>query len=661
MDDFASENIFDFQVVEVHGWWPGYVDPFWQHDSLEIRPRINFMSGGGGEYSPHLRFDGIGDGGSTPSPWPGLLAARRAVSSPLTMEMSLVSYNPGTRVATVRCVITNVSGASVTGQYRLVAIESHLFYAGANGLTDHNFAVRDYIDSHLGDAVTLAPGANTTIDKTFTLATWANDPTPPWTEDNVVVVGFVQNNGTREIYQGARLFYPFDLPFLTVGSEAATEQSLLLGDGDGLIDPGETGEIVVGLANLNPLDATNASATLTTADPSITVTDGSSAYGTITRGVLVDNASDPFVIEVSPTAPSGYHAAFSVDVTADGGYAASLPITVPIGSPTDRIGPDAGGYYAYESGDASDPEVPTYNWIEIDPGLGGAGTLIPLSDDSDAKVQMPFFFRWYGVNKDSLTISSNGWIAIGRWFTTGGDNSPSHIPDADGPGSMIAGMWADLNPQASGGGKIYRYYDAAGHRYIVEYSGVEHFHDTGLGQPETFQFQIYDPAFNPTINGDGEIIVMYKDVRQPNDVVAGIENSTESTGIEYQFFNTLNPSSQGLADLRAVKYTPDPPTVATSVAGTSPAARVMLAASPNPMRQGTTLRYALPKDADVKLRVFGVDGRLVTTLVSGRVEAGRHEVRWDAQAAGQPVASGIYFARLETGGQTLVEKLILTR
>lgn len=656
---FGNEHIIDLAVLEYHGWWGGAVpltDPFWQADSVELRPRVTFV---GADYSPHFRFDGIGDGGSSPGNWGTLLASRLATDAPLTMEPS-VTYDAGTRTGTFTAHITNVSAGTILGQYRIMITENDIYLPSPNGEVWHDWTVRDMVDTHLGVAVNLSAGEDTTIAKVFTLGV-EGAPASGWEHDNVQIVGFVQNTPSKEIYQGTRIFYPFDLPFVEISAATTTEQITLSGDGDAYLDPGETGNVVIELANLNLASALSASATISTSDPYLSITDGSASYGTIAGNSTADNSGNPFVVVAALNAPHGHRASVDMSVTATG-YSKALTFTVPIGSPTDPIGPDGGNYYAYESGDVSDPENPTYSWFEINPALGGSGTLVSLPDDADTRFILPFMFRWYGANKDSITISSNGWIAIGRYFTTGGDNSPSRIPDPDGPGGLVAGMWTDLDPSAIGPGDVYRYYDLANHRYIVEFDRVEHFQTGGGGLPETFQFLIYDPAFNPTVNGDGEVIIQYKDVNLPTDVVSGVENIAETVGIEYNFFNILNPSSQGIADLRAVRYTPDPPTVATSVGGETPgASRVMLAAAPNPMRQGTTLRYSLPQGAEVRLRVFTVDGRLVATLVNGMVEAGRHEVRWDAQAAGKPLSSGIYFARLETRGETLVEKLILTR
>ncbi|MGD9401736.1 MAG: FlgD immunoglobulin-like domain containing protein, partial [bacterium] len=71
---------------------------------------------------------------------------------------------------------------------------------------------------------------------------------------------------------------------------------------------------------------------------------------------------------------------------------------------------------------------------------------------------------------------------------------------------------------------------------------------------------------------------------------------------------------------------------------------------------------SIGSDAPVSLKVYDVEGRLVLTLVSGKVEAGTHNVRWDGtDSGGNHVAPGIYLCRLETAGTVLARKMVLLK
>ncbi|HYW69078.1 MAG TPA: FG-GAP-like repeat-containing protein, partial [bacterium] len=84
---------------------------------------------------------------------------------------------------------------------------------------------------------------------------------------------------------------------------------------------------------------------------------------------------------------------------------------------------------------------------------------------------------------------------------------------------------------------------------------------------------------------------------------------------------------------------------------------------PNPFNPITTISYAVPDGgADVELAVYNVSGARVTTLVSGRVPAGRATVTWNGtDANGAQVASGTYFVRLSAENTLLTRKVVLLK
>ncbi len=83
---------------------------------------------------------------------------------------------------------------------------------------------------------------------------------------------------------------------------------------------------------------------------------------------------------------------------------------------------------------------------------------------------------------------------------------------------------------------------------------------------------------------------------------------------------------------------------------------------PNPFNPTTTIRYSSPQKGRVRLRIFDVRGRLVRTLVDRDEAAGAHEAVWfgDDQH-GQKVGSGVYFYRLDAGGEPRTRRMVLVR
>jgi predicted outer membrane repeat protein len=93
-----------------------------------------------------------------------------------------------------------------------------------------------------------------------------------------------------------------------------------------------------------------------------------------------------------------------------------------------------------------------------------------------------------------------------------------------------------------------------------------------------------------------------------------------------------------------------------------PPACALLGNHPNPFNPVTTIRYALPDTRSVSLAVYGLDGRLVATLVDGTRPAGSHEITWrGVDDRGRPVASGTYVYRLRAGDVRQARKMVLAR
>ena len=81
---------------------------------------------------------------------------------------------------------------------------------------------------------------------------------------------------------------------------------------------------------------------------------------------------------------------------------------------------------------------------------------------------------------------------------------------------------------------------------------------------------------------------------------------------------------------------------------------------PNPFNPSTTIPYQLPAPAYVRLEVFNLLGQRVATLVDEEQQAGRHTATWNGtDAAGRPVASGLYLYRLRGSGTSDTRRMVL--
>jgi hypothetical protein len=83
---------------------------------------------------------------------------------------------------------------------------------------------------------------------------------------------------------------------------------------------------------------------------------------------------------------------------------------------------------------------------------------------------------------------------------------------------------------------------------------------------------------------------------------------------------------------------------------------------PNPMNPSVRIDFSIKTTDRVTLRVFDVSGRLVTTLLDRKMDAGNHFVVWDGtNSAGQKVASGIYFYQIDSNGFKAAKKITVLK
>ena len=78
---------------------------------------------------------------------------------------------------------------------------------------------------------------------------------------------------------------------------------------------------------------------------------------------------------------------------------------------------------------------------------------------------------------------------------------------------------------------------------------------------------------------------------------------------------------------------------------------------PNPFNPSTTISFAIPNKANVKLSVYSSLGEKVTELLNENLSAGNHQVSFDASN----LSSGLYFYKISAGNFINVKKMMLIK
>ncbi|MFZ5434128.1 MAG: T9SS type A sorting domain-containing protein, partial [Calditrichota bacterium] len=78
---------------------------------------------------------------------------------------------------------------------------------------------------------------------------------------------------------------------------------------------------------------------------------------------------------------------------------------------------------------------------------------------------------------------------------------------------------------------------------------------------------------------------------------------------------------------------------------------------PNPFNPSTTVRFGVPKAAEVKIEIYNITGQHVATLLEGTYQPGWHKVVWDCAAC----PTGMYIMRMQTNEKVLMRKMLLMK
>ncbi|MBU2625794.1 MAG: hypothetical protein KKG33_09565 [candidate division Zixibacteria bacterium] len=107
------------------------------------------------------------------------------------------------------------------------------------------------------------------------------------------------------------------------------------GNMNGILDPGETANIIVTLENSGSGDATNVTADLSENDQFLSVSDASAVFGDLPGGGgVVDNSADVFTVSADASCPQGYAVSMNMALTGDLGFFTNIDLMITVG---DRV------------------------------------------------------------------------------------------------------------------------------------------------------------------------------------------------------------------------------------------------------------------------------------------------------------------------------------
>jgi len=388
------------------------------------------------------------------------------------------------------------------------------------------------------------------------------------------------------------------------------------GNENGCPEPAEVIELAVSVKNTGSVRATGVTGTLSTTDPNVVIND---AVGNIV--FLNEDATQAFTpsfrVTVLPSCPVDHDIVFDVDIAADWGYTTNAQFTVrTLGNDlADDIESGEGlwTHSSVTSGFGDEWHIETYrsNSASHSWKFGGNGST-GYDDSQDGALYMK-----------PICLGTDGSMTFWHWMQAEEESSTSAWDC--GLVEITTDGGATWNPLYPDG-------------------GYSHAKNSNTANPL--------PEGTPCWSGSFSWTQETFDLTSYENTNIQIRFRFASDGYvteEGWYVDDINLTSTGAQ---------------TGIDGEDEVPRTFALRQnvPNPFNPVTTIAYQLPADSHVKIDVYNIAGRLVTTLVDEKQEAGVKSVAWDGtNAAGEKVASGIYMYRMQAGDNVDRKMMVLLK
>ena len=183
---------------------------------------------------------------------------------------------------------------------------------------------------------------------------------------------------------GNNLYWEHILPLNVRSGEMFLSLNVVDDDNNnGILNRGETAVVNLSVLNTGSITLENLEGSINYNGASIGFSNEELSWNDI--GVGQNISSNNFEIDISQNTINGNVISVPVSFSTSNGFTMESVFQLNIGqvSVNDPLGPDAYGYYIYDMGDTDYDLAPEYDWIEIDPDLGGDGQALDVYDNGD--------------------------------------------------------------------------------------------------------------------------------------------------------------------------------------------------------------------------------------------------------------------------------------
>lgn len=400
-----------------------------------------------------------------------------------------------------------------------------------------------------------------------------------------------------------------------------------IGDGNGKIDPGETVDLILDLANLGSAAAYNVAASLSTESEYVSINDPQQFLGNLEGG---SNSQLIFKISADGDTPEGYSANFTLELIADHNISGGGDFYTIVGQKPVLI------INLSNDNTASDSIANCMNMLQV-----GADYATELPEDRDVYKSIFIVLGVYPDN-NALTPKQGDDLALflengGSIYMEGGDAWAFDEPTAVHEMFYIEG----LNDGEDNLSAILGEPDGFLYGYNCLYNGPNNYIDQIAPRNEsTLILSNEDPSFGVAVSYQNETYKTIGSSISFSGLVDNEEYSKAGMMAEILSFFNIGFTWTDINERSIIE--------------------VETSAYPNPFSNEVSIAFSLSEKSIVSLDIFDLTGRKVRTIVNSVLSQGNHKYIWKAtDSSGLKMQPGIYFYNLRSGNQVVTKKLIL--
>ena len=177
-------------------------------------------------------------------------------------------------------------------------------------------------------------------------------------------------------------------------------------------------------------------------------------------------------------------------------------------------------------------------------------------------------------------------------------------------------------------------------------------------------------------NGDGDMDVLSASVLDdkiawyendgnenftPHTITTGANRATSVYAVDVDGDGDIDVLSTSDLDNKIAWYENLSPVGIEAISIETPSEFSLSQSYPNPFNPSTKIRYQIPQESKVIIKLYDILGAEVITLLNEKKEPGVYEIDFNAQSDAGGLPSGIYIYRLVADGFIETKKMVLLR